>query len=84
MSEEPQRTKASTARTRGPSGSGVNSRWIVGGVLLVLALIFILENREPVGIRLLIPLVVMPQWAALTLTLIVGFAVGVLVARRRR
>lgn len=65
------------------AGKGANTRWIVGGVLLVLAVIFILENRDPVGIRLLIPLVVMPQWAALTLTLVIGFVVGMLVSRRR-
>ena len=66
------------------TGPSMNARWIVGGVLLVLAVIFILENRDPVGIRLLIPLVIMPQWAALTLTLVIGFIVGMLVSRRRK
>lgn len=61
-----------------------NSRWMIGAVLLALAVIFILENRDIVSVRLIIPLVLMPQWAALTLTLVIGFAIGVLVARRKR
>ncbi|MEJ2865389.1 DUF1049 domain-containing protein [Actinomycetospora flava] len=77
MPDAPRPKQAST-------GPGANARWIVGGVLLVLAVIFILENRDPVGIRLLIPLVIMPQWAALTLTLVIGFIVGMLVSRRRK
>jgi uncharacterized integral membrane protein len=90
MPDEAQRKASPTGRTgkstSGSSGakSGINPRWIVGGVLLLLAVIFILENREPATIRLLIPLVIMPQWAALTITLVIGFAAGALVTRRRR
>lgn len=73
-----------TGPKRRAGGRSIDTRWVVGGVLLVLAIVFILENREPVGIRLLIPVVTMPQWAALTLTLVIGFAVGMLVSRRRR
>ncbi|PVZ14794.1 DUF1049 domain-containing protein [Actinomycetospora cinnamomea] len=78
MADAPRPRRTSTGRGK------VNPRWVVGGVLLVLAVIFILENRDPVGIRLIIPLVVMPQWAALTLTLVIGFVLGLLVSRRRR
>jgi uncharacterized integral membrane protein len=65
-------------------GSRWTSRWVIGAALLVLAVVFILENRQIVSIRLLIPVVMMPQWAALTLTLVLGLVIGLLVARRRR
>jgi uncharacterized integral membrane protein len=45
--------------------------------------IFIVENREPVIIRLLIPIVQMPQWVALTVTLVIGGLIGFLAGRRR-
>jgi uncharacterized integral membrane protein len=60
------------------------SRWTLGLVVLVLALVFILENRQPVSIRLWIPVVIMPQWAALTLVLVLGGVTGALLSRRRR
>jgi hypothetical protein len=55
----------------------------LGGALAVLALVFVLENRDPVRIRLLIPVVVMPQWAALVITLMARILIGLLVRRRR-
>jgi uncharacterized integral membrane protein len=67
-----------------PGGSWWTSRWAVGGLLAILAIIFIVENREPAAIRLLIPLVVMPQWAALTIAVLLGVLIGVLLRRRRR
>ncbi len=59
------------------------SRWVLGVVLAVIAVIFVVENRAPAAIRLLIPLVVMPQWAALTVALLLGIAIGLLLRRRR-
>jgi uncharacterized integral membrane protein len=53
-------------------------------VLLALAVVFILENRQLTEIRLLIPVVLMPLWAALTGTLLIGLVVGVLLDRQRR
>ena len=61
-----------------------SSRWVVALVLLALAVVFILENRQLTEIRLLVPVVLMPLWAALTGTLLVGLVVGVLVDRQRR
>ena len=71
-------TKSSTKQ-----GFQWNSRWVIGGVLFVLAVIFILENRQPVSIRLLIPVVTMPQWAALTIMLVIGLIIGLLIRRKR-
>lgn len=59
-------------------------RWVLPVLLLVLAVVFVLENRDPVSIRLLVPVVVMPQWAALTITLVIGVVIGLLVRRRKR
>lgn len=76
--------RSSRGATSGGTQSGWTTRWVVGLVLLVLAVIFILENREIVSIRLLIPVVLMPQWVALTLTLVIGALIGAIVGRRRK
>ena len=57
--------------------------WVLPVLLAALVVIFILENRDPVTIRLLLPVVVMPQWAALTITLLLGLLIGGLLVRRR-
>ncbi|WP_433027627.1 DUF1049 domain-containing protein [Actinomycetospora sp. CA-053990] len=76
-SAKPKARSASTGR------SGWTTRRIGGVVLAVAAIVFILENRDPATIRLLIPLVIMPQWAALALMLVIGAAIGWLLARSR-
>ena len=48
--------------------------------LLVLALIWVLQNRNPVTTRFLVITVEMPQAALLVLTLLIGVAIGLLVA----
>ncbi|MEU9054344.1 DUF1049 domain-containing protein [Streptomyces sp. NPDC048384] len=53
-------------------------------VLVVLALIFIFENTGETEIRLLIPLVTMPLWAALLAVGIIGALFGAYCMRRRR
>lgn len=60
------------------------ARWFLPVVLAVLVIVFILENRDLVTIRLLVPVVVMPQWAALTITLIIGLLIGFMLRRRKR
>ncbi len=83
---------AHPAQKSGPAPRGTNretrsrwnSRWVVATVLLVIALVFIVENRQLTEIRLLIPVVFMPLWAALAGTLLVGVIVGVLLDRQRR
>jgi uncharacterized integral membrane protein len=74
-----------TPRGRAPkAGTQGNSRRILALVLLAVAVVFILENRQLTEIRLLLPVVLMPLWAALTGTLLIGLLVGVLVDRQRR
>ncbi|WP_433294672.1 DUF1049 domain-containing protein [Pseudonocardia sp. CA-142604] len=70
--------KAVRSSRRRPS-----TRVIVAVVLVVLAFIFIIENREPAAIRVIIPIVIMPLWAALTGMFVVGLAVGALWRKRR-
>lgn len=52
-------------------------------VLAVLGLIFIFENTRSTRIRLLIPEVTMPLWAALLATALIGFLCGGYLMRRR-
>ena len=72
-----------TGKTVRSSQRRPSTRVIVGAVLVVLAFIFIIENREPTVIRVIIPLVTMPLWAALAGMFVVGLAVGALLRRRR-
>lgn len=83
MAEAPQRTTKSPGND-GARGAWWTSRWVVALLLAVLVLIFVLENRDPVSIRLLIPVVVMPQWVALLIPLIIGLVIGMLARRNRR
>jgi uncharacterized integral membrane protein len=59
------------------------ARVLVGGVLVLLAFVFIIENREPAAIRVIIPIVVMPLWATLAGMFVVGVIVGAVWRRRR-
>lgn len=58
-------------------------RQTVGLVLLVVAVIFILENRRSTTIRFLIPNVTAPLWVALLGSVLVGIVAGALLARDR-
>jgi uncharacterized integral membrane protein len=60
------------------------ARWFLPVILAVLVVVFILENRDLVTIRLLVPVVIMPQWAALTITLVIGLLIGLMLRRRKR
>ncbi|WP_133913866.1 lipopolysaccharide assembly protein LapA domain-containing protein [Streptomyces sp. NBC_00582] len=55
-------------------------------VLAVLTLVFIFENTQETKIRLLIPEVTMPLWAALLATALIGALCGAYfcMGRRRR
>lgn len=52
-------------------------------VLGVLAVWFVAANTASVEIRLWIPTVSLPLWLVLAVTLLVGVAIGLLIARRR-
>jgi len=56
----------------------------VGVAIAVLAIAFILQNRQPVAINLLMLGVTAPLWTALTGVFVAGLATGWLVSRRRK
>jgi uncharacterized integral membrane protein len=76
-------TKGRGASPATTSTAWYRARWVLPALLAALVIIFILENRDLVTIRLLVPVVIMPQWAALTITLLIGLIIGALTFRRR-
>lgn len=60
------------------------SRWVAPAAATVIALVFIFENTESTEIRLLVPVVTTPLWAALLIVWLLGVFVGLFFARRRR
>ena len=77
-----------TAHAYGPATVTVKGRDVrlrtIGFVLLAgLAIWFIAANTESVTIRLWVPTVTLPLWSVLTVTLLVGVALGLLMAHRR-
>ncbi|RPE29494.1 uncharacterized protein DUF1049 [Kitasatospora cineracea] len=64
-------------------GRDVRFRTIAFLVLGILAVWFIAVNTASVSIRLWIPTVTLPLWLVLLVTLLVGAALGGLLARRR-
>ncbi|WP_326687075.1 MULTISPECIES: hypothetical protein [unclassified Streptomyces] len=73
-----------TPKNAGGSRDGglVTPGRLVIAVLSVLALIFIFENTGHAKIRLLIPEISMPLWAALLATAVIGWLCGRFCVRR--
>ncbi len=69
------------ADTNGRSPFGF--RQVAALVLLVLMLVFILQNRRSTTIRFLVPETTSPLWVALLLSALLGMVVGGLLAWRR-
>lgn len=77
-----------TSRPHAPATLSVKGRDIrlrtIGIVALTAAAIwFIAANTVSVAIRLWIPVVVLPLWAVLTVTLLAGLVLGAFASRRR-
>ncbi|MBF6173837.1 hypothetical protein [Nocardia blacklockiae] len=53
-------------------------------VLAVLSIVFIVENRDRVGIEFLLITVTSPMWLILLVMFVVGWVTGVLTRRARR
>lgn len=64
-------------------GRRVSVRQVIAGVLIVLAVIFIVENRTRVEIRLIVPLISLPLWIVMAGLFVVGGVAGWLLSRRR-
>lgn len=68
-------------------GFRVNGRLLVGGLLGLVLVVFILSNRQDVAVNFLFAEFTLPLWVTLTVTALLGFAVGTLavfVRRRQR
>lgn len=57
-------------------------RLITAGVILALAVWFILANTEEVGVKLWLVRVETPMWIMITVVFLAGWAVGALLRRR--
>lgn len=75
MATEPRKSERPAHRVR----PGVVIAVLVG----VLALVFVLQNRDPVAIHLATLTVSAPLWLLLTVMTAVGALLGYVVARRR-
>lgn len=61
----------------------ITVRRVIAAILIVLAIVFIIENRQSVEIRLIVPLATLPLWISLTAVFVIGGVAGWLLARRR-
>ncbi|MEU9761414.1 LapA family protein [Streptomyces sp. NPDC047985] len=72
-----------TPATLSVKGRDIRIRTIGIVVLTVAAIWFIAANTVSVAVRLWIPVVVLPLWTVLTVTLLAGMVLGALIVRRR-
>lgn len=68
----------------GSERARANARVIFAVVLTVIALVFILQNRQLVQIKLFVPTITGPLWAALAAVGILGILIGFALGRHRR
>ncbi|MEW2085571.1 LapA family protein [Streptomyces sp. NPDC005283] len=73
--------EAPSSRKAG-AGPRLTPARITGGVLAILAVVFIFENTQKVRIRLLIPEVTMPLYLGLLATFVIGALCGGIFFRR--
>lgn len=64
--------------------SHVDPRMVVGGILLVLLLVFIFQNTNEANLNVLFWEVSWPLWLVLAITIVISFGVGFMLGRRRR
>ncbi|MBX4173543.1 hypothetical protein ACH4NS_12095 [Streptomyces mutabilis] len=77
-------TQATTDKTHKSLRSRPAVRRLIPLILITaVALVFIIENRSSVEIRLLIPMVTMPLWGALLIAWALGILACVFTVRRR-
>ena len=64
--------------------SGVSPRLIAAVAIVALLVVFIIQNTRKTRIRFLIPNIDAPLWVALFVSMLLGGAVGALIARNRK
>ncbi|WP_069170329.1 lipopolysaccharide assembly protein LapA domain-containing protein [Streptomyces griseus] len=75
---------AAHGRRGGERGSVLTPSRITVLVLAALAIVLIAENTQEISIRLVIPVVTMPQYLALLLMFVLGCLCGALLVYSRR
>ena len=75
--------KTSGTRSRGGSGRLMTTGRVTLGVLVILAIVFVVQNTRQTKIRLLIPEVSVPLWMALLGMGVIGWLAGQFMIRRR-
>lgn len=72
--------------TRDATGtvSSRTARWVIAGLLVLGGVVFVLQNREPVTLRLIAVDVSAPLWIAFVATMLLGAVIGWLVFGRDR
>jgi uncharacterized integral membrane protein len=66
-----------------PPPSKITTRTIVAAVLVVLAVVFIVQNRDDADLDFLVFGFTAPLWLMLLSTTVVGIIIGFLLARRQ-
>ncbi|MCE0761517.1 LapA family protein [Pseudonocardia kujensis] len=72
-----------TQRSTGRGRRRITARQVVALVVAVLALVFVLQNRDPVGVHLFTLTLSAPLWLLLVVMIAVGLLLGVVLTRRR-
>jgi uncharacterized integral membrane protein len=65
-------------------GRRVDGRLIVGGIVLVVLLVFVFQNTDETPLHFLFFDFSAPLWLMLALTVVISLAVGFLLGRRSR
>jgi uncharacterized integral membrane protein len=84
MSSTPVDSPARNKKGIGSWFAAVPIRTWLALVIIVLALVFVLQNRREASIYLFNVSITAPLWMTLLITLVVGVVVGLLAHRRRR
>ncbi len=75
---------AGMARGGGRNRFPYSGRQVAALILVIVAMIFVLQNRRSTKVRFLIPELVTPLWVALFVSVLAGIIVGALIAYRRK
>jgi uncharacterized integral membrane protein len=62
----------------------ITPKRVAGLVIVALAVVFVVQNTRRTRVRFIVPIVTTWVWLALVVALILGFALGALVFRRRK
>ncbi|MBM9468351.1 LapA family protein [Nakamurella leprariae] len=76
-------TPPSSPRTGSPAGRFFKRRWLTI-VLIVLAIVFITQNRNRVSVDLFWMTLTTPLWLILTVVFVAGLLAGAVSFKRRR